>query len=295
MPGPGLHRFSVLLAVCTFLLVAAGATVVSKEAGLSVPDWPLSYGKVMPPMTGGVLYEHGHRMIATTVGLLTVILCVWLWLKDDRRWMKWLGTVALLAVIAQGVLGGLTVLYLLPKAVSVGHACLAQLFFATTVAIAIFTSPSWHSGAIYVKDQGWPSMRSLAWISSGFVLAQIALGAAYRHQAIDVIPHVVGAFVTALVTILTASFAWSQYGHLEPMKRAAQALISVTGLQLVLGLLALMSRINSEGQAQPELSMVILTVLHTAAGGLVLASSCALSIQILRNVHPALLEPAAAA
>src|SRR3954453_3032388 len=143
MVNLALHRFAVLVAVSTLFLVIAGASVTSNQAGLSVPDWPLSYGQVMPEMKGGVFYEHGHRIIASAVGLLTVILVVWLWRAESRLWVRWLGLAALAGVILQGVLGGLTVLYLLPKAVSISHACLAQLFFSTTVALALFTSPGW--------------------------------------------------------------------------------------------------------------------------------------------------------
>src|SRR5438132_10233457 len=121
MQTPWLHRYAILVAVCTLLLVVAGASVTSKEAGLSVPDWPLSYGQVMPQMTGGVFFEHGHRMIATTVGMLTIVLTVWLWRVEPRAWMKKLGLVSLGAVILQGVLGGLTVLLLLPPPVSISH------------------------------------------------------------------------------------------------------------------------------------------------------------------------------
>src|SRR6202034_1132356 len=107
------------LAVCTLLLVVAGASVTSNQAGLSVPDWPLSYGQVMPQMTGGVLFEHGHRMVAAFVGFLTVVLAIWLARVERRAWMKKLGWIALLAVIVQGLLGGLTVKMLIPPAVSV--------------------------------------------------------------------------------------------------------------------------------------------------------------------------------
>src|ERR1700685_2995454 len=160
--NPWLHRYADLLAVCTLFLVVAGASVTSKEAGLSVPDWPLSYGQVMPQMTGGVFFEHGHRMVAAFVGVLTIGLVVWLRRADPRPWMRKLGWIALGAVILQGLLGGLTVLLLLPPPVSVSHACLAQLFFSTTVAIAIFTSRSWQGGAEMVEDYGKPSLRSLA-------------------------------------------------------------------------------------------------------------------------------------
>ena len=146
-----LHRFSIFLAICTLFLVAAGASVTSNQAGLSVPDWPLSYGQVMPEMKGGVFFEHGHRMIASAVGFLTIILAIWLWRFENGRWMRSLGWAALAAVIAQGVFGGMTVLFLLPKAVSISHACLAQVFFATTVAIALFTSPGWRRGPVPVR------------------------------------------------------------------------------------------------------------------------------------------------
>ena len=126
-----LHRFATLVAVCTVFLVLAGSLVTSTNSGLSVPDWPTSYGWNMftfPPSkwVGGIVYEHGHRLIASTVGFLTIVLAVWLWMSERRRWMRWLGVSALGAVIAQGVLGGLTVLFFLPWWISSAHATLAQ-------------------------------------------------------------------------------------------------------------------------------------------------------------------------
>src|SRR5687767_7599276 len=153
-----LYRFSVFLAICTLLLVVAGASVTSNQAGLSVPDWPLSYGQVMPEMKGGVFFEHGHRMIASAVGLMTIVLAIWIWRADPRKWMRRLGWIALAAVVIQGVLGGLTVLFLLPKPVSIAHACLAQLFFSTIVAIAIFTSRGWSEDTEILEDGGSPSL-----------------------------------------------------------------------------------------------------------------------------------------
>ena len=116
-----LHRFAVATAVATLGLIVAGGLVTSTESGLSVPDWPLSYGRLMPPMVGGVFYEHGHRMVATTVGILTVVLAIWLARREPRRWVRRLGLLAVAAVVAQGVLGGLTVIFLLPTAVSRGE------------------------------------------------------------------------------------------------------------------------------------------------------------------------------
>src|SRR5258707_5124814 len=146
-----LHRFATFVAGCTVLLVLAGSLVTSTGSGLPVPDWPTRYGWNMfafPPSkwVGGILYEHGHRLIASTVGFLTIVLAVWLAIQDPRRWMKWLGAAALGAVIAQGVLGGLTVMFFLPASVSTAHAGLAEIFFCMTVAIALFTSPRWMAG-----------------------------------------------------------------------------------------------------------------------------------------------------
>src|SRR5436190_8226663 len=146
-----LHRFSKVVVGSTILLLLAGSLVTSTGSGLSVPDWPTSYGWTMltfPPSkwVGGIFYEHGHRLIATTVGCLTIVLALWLWLREPRRWLKWLGVAALGAVVAQGVLGGLTVLFFLPAAISTAHAGLAEVFFCLVVAIALFTSPGWIRG-----------------------------------------------------------------------------------------------------------------------------------------------------
>jgi cytochrome c oxidase assembly protein subunit 15 len=277
-----LHRYAILLAVCTLFLVVAGASVTSKEAGLSVPDWPLSYGQVMPQMTGGVFFEHGHRMIATAVGFMTIILSVLLAISETRSWMKKLGFIALGAVIFQGLLGGLTVKLLLPPAVSISHACLAQLFFSTTVAIALFTSKSWIDGAEMVEDHGWPSLRSLAIVTPVMVLAQIALGAAFRHRAIGVLPHVLFSMVVTLAVLFVATFVMHQFPDHRALSAAAKALLGVTTLQVMLGVAAYYTRLQA---AEQPLAMVLTTVAHVATGGLTLASSVILSIQILRNVR----------
>ena len=227
-----LHRYAIVLAACTLFLLAAGASVTSNDAGLSVPDWPLSYGKVMPEMRGGVFYEHGHRMVATAVGFLTIILAAWLWFAERRNWLRRLGLIALAAVVAQGVLGGLTVIYLLPKGVSIAHACLAQLFFSTTVAIAVFTSPSWKRGPEIVYDSGTPSLRPLAVLAAASVFVQIALGAAYRHKALGLIPHVVGALGVTILVLLVAVFALTQFPQHRVLRRTAYAVLGITLVQI---------------------------------------------------------------
>jgi heme a synthase len=286
MKNPWLHRYSLLLAVCTLFLVVAGASVTSNQAGLSVPDWPLSYGQVMPRMVGGVFFEHGHRMVATFVGMLTIGLAVWLWRTEKRAWMRKLGWIALAAVVVQGLLGGLTVLLLLPPAVSVSHACLAQLFFSATVAIALFTSESWQHGPQIVEDHGWPSLRPLAVVAPALVLVQIALGAAFRHGALSVVPHILGAVVVALALLMIGGFVLHQFPQHQALRRSAIAMLAITLVQVFLGMEAYFARLAA---AEHPLAMVLLTVAHVAVGALTLASTVVLAIQIRRNV----VEPAA--
>lgn len=279
-----LHRYAIVLSVCTLLLVVAGATVTSKEAGLSVPDWPLSYGKFMPPMTGGVLFEHGHRMIGATVGMLTIGLLIWILRVEDRSWMRKLGWVALAWVSTVGLLGGLTVKLLTPPPVSITHTCLAQLFFSLTVSICVFTSQSWLNGPELVEDHGWPSLRSIGTALPVFVLAQIALGAGFRHRAIGILPHIIGAMVVTLLILIACMFVLNQFPSHKTLRQSAIALMSITFVQLILGVTAYMTRLLDTGQ---QLSMVLATVAHVAIGALTLATSIVLAIQIRRNVRPA--------
>ncbi len=139
-----LHRFATFVAACTVLLILAGSLVTSHGAGLSVPDWPTSYGWNMftfPPSmwVANIFYEHGHRLVASGVGMLTIVLAAWLWVAEPRAWVRRLGFAALGAIIAQGLLGGLTVLFFLPAPISTAHAALAEIFFCLVVSIALFT------------------------------------------------------------------------------------------------------------------------------------------------------------
>ncbi len=176
-----LHLYARALAFCTFLLVIAGGLVTSTGSGLAVPDWPLSYGQVMPPMVGGIFYEHGHRMVATVVGIMTVVMAVWLWRVEKRSWVRILGGVALGAVILQGVLGGLTVLLLLPTAISVLHAALAQSFFTLTVVLALVTSRSWRA-LEPMNHEFSGKTKLLATLAVGTIFLQLILGAWMRHS-----------------------------------------------------------------------------------------------------------------
>jgi heme a synthase len=290
MTNVWLHRYAVLWSFCTLFLVVAGGLVTSNDAGLSVPDWPLSYGKLMPPMEGNIFYEHGHRMVATTVGLLTIGMAMWLMRAERRRWLRNLGWTALAAVVTQGVLGGMTVIFMLPKPVSIGHACLAQLFFSTTVAIALFTSESWSRGPKVVDDAGAPPLHWLALATCMCVFLQLALGASVRHQALGILPHVVGALIaTGMVLWLSVRVLMRQAGH-DALRRSALALLFITFLQVFLGIAAYMSRLATAEAPQPMPVMVGFTVAHVAVGALTLASSVVLAIQVFRNVRRPLAE-----
>src|SRR5689334_15853122 len=126
MSPKALHRFALVTSFCTLFLLVAGALVTSTGSGLAVPDWPLSFGQIFPPMKGGVFFEHGHRMIAASVGLLTTALAFLLWRFETRPSVRKLGLIAAGLVVVQGLFGGMTVLLRLPVAVSVAHACIAQ-------------------------------------------------------------------------------------------------------------------------------------------------------------------------
>jgi cytochrome c oxidase assembly protein subunit 15 len=280
----GLHRWSLVLAFCTLLLVVAGGLVTSRDAGLSVPDWPLSYGKLMPPMEGGILYEHGHRMIATTVGLFTIVSLIWLLKSEKRLWMKWLGVAALIAVIAQGILGGMTVLYLLPWWISSSHACLAQLFFSTTVAIAVFTSDWWLRGPSEVDEDARHPIRGVALLAPFCVLGQLALGAAARHKAIGSIYHICGSPLVTGVVLWVSLRILLHYSRNRELRTGALTLICITMAQVFLGIAAYMTRIAYADAVQPMPLMVTFTVFHVAVGALTMATSVVLAILVRRNV-----------
>ncbi len=169
-------------AASTFFLIIAGGLVTSTDSGLAVPDWPLSYGQLMPPMVGGIFYEHGHRMVATFVGFLTTVMAIWLWRRDERKGVRMLGGIALLAVITQGILGGITVLLLLPTWVSVSHATLAQTFFSLTIVLALMTSRLWKSDETEtVSSTGRTRLWAILAVIAVWV--QLILGALMRHSA----------------------------------------------------------------------------------------------------------------
>jgi cytochrome c oxidase assembly protein subunit 15 len=290
------HRFAVVLTCCTFFLIMAGALVTSNDAGLSVPDWPTSFGSMyrIPPMTGGVQFEHGHRMIAQAIGFLTIILAVWTQRVDRRPWMRVLGWAALGTVIAQGILGGLTVLLHLPPAVSTAHATLAQTFFCLVVSMTLFTSKAWLDEVPErLSDEGRPPLTTISLIAVACVWLQLILGAAFRHSGMRLLPHLIGAFVVVCVVHWAAIKAIKRYRHVPAVKRTATALLMLVGLQVVLGIGAYVTRVILSPESSERLtSMVAATVAHVAGGALVLATSVALAIQIHRHTACEIESPA---
>lgn len=193
-----LHRFAIALAGATLLLIFVGGLVTSTGSGLAVPDWPLSFGQVFPRMVGGVFYEHGHRMVAAAVGFATLVFAIAVWLCERRRTVRLLALAAIATVVAQGLLGGLTVILLLPPAVSVAHACLAQAFLCLTVALAVVTDPRWET-LQPVRGRSESSVATLTLITVIAVYVQLILGAIMRHTgaglAIPDFPLAFGALV----------------------------------------------------------------------------------------------------
>jgi cytochrome c oxidase assembly protein subunit 15 len=290
-----LHRFAVLVSACTVLLLAAGGMVTSTDSGLAVPDWPNTYGRFMfsfpfEQMVGGILYEHGHRMIASIVGLLTIVLAVWTWRVDSRRWVRWLGVSALAAVIVQGVLGGVTVLLLLPAAVSVGHAALAQLFFCMTVSLALFTSRGWRTPASPLPYD--PTLGRLAVGTSLLIYAQMLLGATMRHReagmAIPDFPfafgrlippfwsfdiavhfaHRLGALVVTAAIVGIVTYVRRRHRAHPALRRPALLMVVLVIVQVTLGSFVVLTGL------QP-----IVNTAHLVNGALLLATSTVLALR----------------
>jgi heme a synthase len=290
----GLHCFAVFTACATLVLIVAGALVTSNDAGLSVPDWPTTFGSFykMPAMVGGVQYEHGHRMVAEFIGLLTIVLAVWTWIAEKRLWLRLLGLAALTTVIAQGILGGLTVLFFLPASVSSAHAAVAQTFFCIAVAIAVFTGRRWVEEQPRTElDQRRPALFTLTLLSIFVLYVQLILGAMFRHHGLSWWPHVINAAVVVIVLSWTAVRAISVYRQVDAVRRPAIAMLGLTLAQLFLGFLAFVTRVMwGRDAAQPELPMVISTVVHVAVGALLLATNVVLAIQVWRHVPVAFEE-----
>ena len=274
--NPAVHRYALFTVASTVLLLVAGALVTSNDAGLAVPDWPTSYGSFFPPMVGGIFYEHGHRMVATFVGLVTIGLAILLWRKESRPWMRRLGWAALGIVVLQGLFGGLTVELRLPPAVSMIHASLAQAFFCVTVAIAVFTSRWWMDAPPShepLDDSGSPRLSSLALWLSAVTFVQLVLGAGVRHNAFGIAPHLLGAAAVLAMVIVVGRTVRHRFPAVHELRGMSKWLNAVVGVQILLGGAAWWSRLATRDALQPEPSTIWITVAHTVFGAIVLAST----------------------
>jgi cytochrome c oxidase assembly protein subunit 15 len=306
----GVHRFALLLAGATFFLIIAGALVTSHDAGLATSDWPLSNGQFFPKMVGNLFWEHGHRMVATTVGFLTVCftvylyweqICNWLYRRglirsvpayrgEPRRWVRRLGAIALGTVIAQGLLGGLTVKLNLPLVVSAAHATLAQLFFCTTVSLAVFTSRSWLKNQPTREEQGSLAVRYVCIAAAATIFLQLIIGATLRHSATWdqplptdlLLTHIGGAIAVTILLGTAAVLILLRHGSETFLTRPAKIALSLLAVQLLLGVSAYITRAASPTDPQPLNPMVGITVAHVACGALVFATTIVLTLRAFK-------------
>ena len=292
--NPGLHRFANFVVAWTVLLFIAGALVTSNNAALSVPDWPKSFGTWFPSLrqlAGGAFFEHSHRVIAGGLAVFTLVLAILIWRKDERRWLRWFGVIAVLGVAVQAVLGGEVVRQLLQYWLPVIHACFAQIVFAAVLGIAVFTSSWWISERPQLVDSGAPSIRSLAIVNAAVIFFQVVLGAGFRHSEIPVWPHMVGALVVLAMVMWTAVALRKRFGASRELSRARGLLHAIFGVQFLLGFGAYWARLVSE-KAGPTSTTVIVTVTHTVVGALLFAFSVLVALICFRLVPK---EAAAAA
>jgi len=296
-----LHLYAVLVAVSTAALIFAGGLVTSTGSGLSVPDWPNTYGWFMftfplDKMVGGIRYEHTHRLIASTVGFLILVLAFWLKRAEPRAWVCRLGYIALGAVVTQGLLGGITVLWYLPDPISIAHASLAQLVFCLTITVALVTSPGWKRA--YAWRGPAPDDRVLqkvAAITTGLVYLQILVGATMRHTdaglAIPDFPlafghlippnwdakiavhfaHRVGALVVTLGLLATTGHVFYHHRSRPELWRPSVLLLLLLTAQITLGALTVLSG-----------RQYIINSLHVVTGASVLVTSLVLTLRSAR-------------
>lgn len=259
---------SILLAFCTLLLVVAGGLVTSRDARRE----------------GGTIYEHGQSMVATTAGLLTVVSVIWLFRSERRQWLQRLGAIAPVAVIVQGVLGGLTVLLLLFWWISTSHASLAQLFFSTTVAVALFTSNWWLRGPLPLEEGPKFPIRGWSPLAPVCVLCQLALGAAARHGAIGSLYHILASPIVTGVILWVSLRILFHYAQNREVRLASTTLLGITFCQVFPGIAAHMSRVAYAAAVQSMPLTVAFTVFHVAVGALTMAAALALAILVRRNL-----------
>ncbi len=282
-PSRVLYPYAVATAGMTWFLLVAGGMVTSTDSGLAVPDWPLSYGQWMPPMVGGIFYEHGHRMVAAVVGLMILGLAIGIFRLEPRAWVKRLAACALLAVVAQALLGGLTVRWLLPPQVSIAHACLGQTVFCLVVCLARATSPRWAEFQFRYRNRERPTLGQLGSFVVVLLAMQLALGAMVRHTGRLVSVHLLGA---AMVVITVGWLVRQVERRRHPMpgvRNGVGRLIGLICIQVMIGVFVL------------EHHIPWLRTSHVAVGALILAQAVVLAWDLIRCAMPQPAEAVASA
>ena len=289
--SPWLHRTARLTVGATFLLIVIGGIVTSTESGLAVPDWPTTFGYNMflyplSEMVGGILYEHSHRLLGSLVGLLTVGLFIFLLVRDSRKWLKWLGFAALVAVIVQGVLGGLRVTQI-NRNFAIVHACLAQAFFALLCGIAWFTSRDGSVNTIKTPTHRGevtsPALHRLSLITTGLIYLQLIFGAILRHTGNRLDAHLLFAFLVALHIFLLTRRVLGMNGEAQRIGQSMPMLLfGLLVIQLMLGTGAFFAKFTALGETFATGLTVTVTTAHVAVGALMLVSSFVLTLKIYR-------------
>ena len=296
--SPWLHRVAWITAGATFLLIVIGGIVTSTESGLAVPDWPTTFGYNMflyplSEMVGGILYEHSHRLMGSLVGLLTILLLVMLLVQDSRKWIKWLGFVAFIAVCVQGALGGLRVLLDGPEVtefslnLAIVHACLAQAFFALLCGICWFTSRNWienqNQSEGIADNVSAKKLRRLSLITTCLIYVQLIFGAILRHTGNRLDAHLLFAFLVTLHVFLLVRRFFSPNAGAERIGQSLPLLLlGLLAVQLMLGLGAYITKLTAIGATVSALLTDIVTTAHVAVGALMLVSSFVITLKIYR-------------
>jgi cytochrome c oxidase assembly protein subunit 15 len=266
-----MRRFSLLVATSTLALVMAGALVTSNDAALAVPDWPLNWGRLVPPLEGGIRFEFAHRVLALLVAILTTCLAVGMQQSETHPWMRRLGWWTVATVIAQALLGGAMVKLVDPKVLAVTHASLAEICFGLTVAIA----------AGYYGGSG--AGNTVAKLTVAAIFIQAVLGAAVRHHALGVAWHIGGAIVATGVAMWAGLAAIARHLDDGKMPRSAIALLGITALQFFSGLGAYSAVAAAVDDPQPMPLTVWATVAHVALGALVFATAIVFAMKADKN------------
>jgi len=280
------HRLALVTAGATFLLILAGGVVTTTGAGMAVPDWPTTFGYNMflypwAKMTGGIFYEHSHRLIGALVGLLTLVLTITLWRVEQRRWVRWLGVVALAAVVVQGVLGGLRVV-LVAEQLALLHGALAQAFLGLAASLALFTSRAWRSQAFRLPAEFAGRLCGSTLFVTAAIYLQIILGAAVTHTDTGLGVHVgVAVLLSVLVPLLTQRIC-SRLDDWPELIRPARFLRLFWILQLILGLGSYAMRLGGPQVPMSAFLALAFPVAHRLGAGFMLVASLVLTLQAFR-------------